>query len=64
MSGPPKKPGLSLYADLLSGDKQKQGATISGAPVKYDMKRGEGDEDAQKKKDGIVSMSVSLLEGC
>ena len=55
MSAPPaKKPGLSLYANLLQSDKQKQGATISSAPVKYDVK----EEDAQRKKDGIVSPPV------
>lgn len=52
--------GMSLYADLL-GEKQKadQGATISGAPVRYDAKKADADElDAisqQKKKDGTVT---------
>ena len=66
MSAPPsKKPGLSLYADLLEPDKQKQqGATITGAPVKYDVKKGGGEDDAQKKKDGTVQLPVILLEGC
>ena len=65
MSAPPKKTGLSLYADLLEPEKQKQqGATISGAPVKYDVKAGGGDEDAQRKKDGTVMMPVIDLEGC
>jgi hypothetical protein len=54
MAAPPKKVGgMSLYADLLGGDKQKAGSTISGAPVKYDVKKDE-DEAAQKKKDGTV----------
>lgn len=53
---PPKKMGLSLYANLLDADKQKStagGATISGAPVRYDTKRQE--EEALKKKDGTVT---------
>lgn len=50
----PKKMGLSLYADLLGGDKQQAGAVISSAPVKYEVKKSEGDEEAQKKKDGTV----------
>ena len=50
--------GLSLYADLLDSDKKTPlGATISGAPVKYDMKK-EADEEAAKKKDGTVYMPV------
>lgn len=50
----PKKMGMSLYADLLEPDKQKAaGATISGAPVRYDVKA-DGDEEATKKKDGTV----------
>jgi hypothetical protein len=51
MSAPPKKTGgFSLYADLLD---DKKGSTISGAPVKYDIKNIAGDE-VQKKRDGIV----------
>ncbi|RMY80206.1 hypothetical protein D0864_08772 [Hortaea werneckii] len=42
---------MSLYADLL-GDKPEGGATISGAPVKYDSKKDEADGEGQKKKDG------------
>jgi len=53
---PPKKMGLSLYADLLDPDKQKTGATISGAPVKYDVQR--EDEEAFKKKNGTAHMFV------
>ncbi len=54
---PPKKVGrLSLYADLLESDKSKSSsATISGAPVKYDIQRSNGgEEDVVKKKDGTV----------
>ncbi|TKA48944.1 hypothetical protein B0A54_01020 [Friedmanniomyces endolithicus] len=52
MAAPTKKMGLSLYANLLEPDKQP-GATISGAPVRYDMKKaGADDADAQKRKDG------------
>lgn len=45
---------MSLYANLL-GEKGRpeQGATISGAPVKYDIKAEEA--ETQKKKDGIVT---------
>lgn len=64
MSAPPKKMGLSLYADLLEPDKQKSaGATISSGPVKYDVKTSGGDEEAQRKKDGTVMMPVIDLEG-
>ena len=58
MSIPPKKTGLSLYAELLDPDKKSQGATISGAPVKYDVKKAADDAEAQRKKDGTVSMPV------
>jgi hypothetical protein len=54
---PPKKSGgLSLYADLLEPEKSKtSSATISGAPVRYDIQKGNGgDEDVVKKKDGTV----------
>ncbi len=55
MAAPTKKMGLSLYANLLEPDKQP-GATISGAPVRYDMKKaGADDADAQKRKDGTVT---------
>jgi len=54
MSAPPKKMGMSLYADLL-GNKPEGGATISGAPVKYDSKKDEADGEGQKKKDGTVT---------
>jgi hypothetical protein len=54
---PKKAGGLSLYADLLEpGNKQQQssGSVISAAPVKYDLQRSAGQDDAQqKKKDGI-----------
>ena len=65
MSAPlQKKTGLSLYADLLEPEKQKQpGTTISSAPVKYDVKAGGGDEEAQKKKDGTVMMPTIFLDG-
>ncbi|KAI7641628.1 hypothetical protein KC319_g13414 [Hortaea werneckii] len=53
MSAPPKKMGMSLYADLL-GDKPEGGATISGAPVKYDSKKDEADGEGQKKKDASL----------
>ena len=65
MSAPPKKAGgLSLYADLLDPDKEKQqAATISGAPVKYELQKNSGgEEEAAKKKDGTVPMPVILLE--
>lgn len=56
MSAPPKKMGLSLYADLLDPDKQQAGATISGAPVKYAVKPEDAEAaTAQKKKDGTVT---------
>lgn len=60
MAAPPKKPaggGLSLYADLLEPDKSKtSSATISSAPVKYDVKSSSSaaEEAAAKKKDGTV----------
>lgn len=55
-SPPPKKSGLSLYADLLKpSESDSNAATISSAPVKYDLKKAEDDAiAAQKKKDGIV----------
>jgi hypothetical protein len=63
MAAPPKKAaGLSLYADLLEPDKSKSGsATISGAPVRYDIKdnTAAGEDGAVKKKDGTVSMPVT-----
>lgn len=56
MSAPPKKMGLSLYADLLDPDKQQAGATISGAPLKYAVKPEDAEAaTAQKKKDGTVT---------
>lgn len=62
MSAPPKKTGLSLYADLLEPNKQKsQSATISGAAVKYDVNKN-GADDASKKRDGTVP-TVALLQG-
>ena len=54
---PPKKAGgLSLYADLLDPDKSKpSSATISGAPVRYDIQKSNGgEEDVVKRKDGTV----------
>lgn len=59
---PPKKTGLSLYANLLDPDKQK-GATISSAPVRYDVKNGSGSDDAAKKKDGTVTASMISVQG-
>lgn len=67
MSGAAKKAagagGLSLYADLLDSDKQKAaGATISSAPVKYNIQKngsgGSEEEALQKKKDGTVATPV------
>ncbi|KAI6890929.1 hypothetical protein KC334_g14413 [Hortaea werneckii] len=54
MSAPPKKMGMSLYADLLGEKKPEDGATISGAPVKYDSKKNEADGEGQKKKDASL----------
>lgn len=57
MSGPPKKTGLSLYADLLDPAKKGQsGSTISSAPVKYELKQTATDTSgpALKKQDGRV----------
>ncbi|KAK5127368.1 hypothetical protein LTR85_006707 [Meristemomyces frigidus] len=58
MSAPPKKlGGMSLYANLL-GEKQKadQAATISGAPVRYNVSNAQSEdgEAAQKKKDASL----------
>ena len=61
MSAPPKKMGLSLYANLLTPSKQQQedtagATTISGAPVRYDTKKaGAADDAEQKRKDGTVT---------
>jgi len=58
MSGAPKKMGMSLYANLLGEKAQgEEGATISGAPVKYDTTGSNAGEagEAQKKKDGTVT---------
>lgn len=55
MAAPPKKGGLSLYANLLQPEKEAQGATIAGAPVRYDTKKLEEEKEAQKKKDGRVT---------
>ena len=58
MSGPPpaKKMGLSLYADLLDDGKQDASvATISSAPVRYDLKKSDTDSDPQRRKDGTVA---------
>ena len=46
----------ALYAHLLNPEEKAEGATISGAPVKYDVKK-EADDEAQKKKDGTVSLA-------
>lgn len=48
--------GLSLYADLLEPNKAQKAssATISGAPVRYEVKDSADEEAAQKKKDGIL----------
>ncbi|KAI6842988.1 hypothetical protein KC340_g10952 [Hortaea werneckii] len=54
MSAPPKKMGMSLYADLLGEKKSEGGATISGAPVTYDSKKNEADGEGQKKKDASL----------
>lgn len=58
MSNAPKKTGLSLYADLLDGGRPKSDSrtVITGAPVKYDLKKMEADAaEAARKKDGIVT---------
>ena len=54
---PPKKTGMSLYADLLNADKAQSGTTIAGAPVKYDIiKKLDADEDGvAKRKDGTFT---------
>lgn len=59
---PPKKPGgFSLYGDLLN----QSSGTITGAPVKYEMKPtetgGDASAAAQKKKDGRVALRISCL---
>ena len=61
---PPQKASFSLYADLLEPEKQKaSSATISGAPVKYDVKAPGGEEEGAKKKDGTVAQPVLPLPG-
>ena len=56
----PHKSGMSLYADLINPNKDQAqpdngGVTISGAPVKYDLKKTSADaEAAARKKDGTV----------
>ncbi|KAK5701611.1 hypothetical protein LTR97_004427 [Elasticomyces elasticus] len=54
MAAPPKKLGLSLYANLLDTSKPDSAtATISSAPVRYDnAKQGGATDEAQKRKDG------------
>jgi hypothetical protein len=56
--GPGKKPsGFSLYGDLLEPSKN---STITGAPVKYEMKKSEPETEvaaAKKKQDGRVAFS-------
>ncbi|KAH9808853.1 glycine rich nucleic binding domain [Teratosphaeria destructans] len=54
MSGP-KKGGMSLYANLLGGKQDPAASIISGAPVKYDIKKAE-EEAAGKKKDASSSL--------
>lgn len=56
---PPKKPGgTGLYGDLLNPG---SGGVISGAPVKYEMKRVDPEAEAKKKKDGNHSFSILTL---
>ena len=61
MSAPSKKPsGFSLYGDLLDPSKN---ATITGAPVKYEMKtksEPEVETVVKKKQDGRVAFYISL----
>lgn len=47
---PPKKPGLSLYGNLLGGS--GSGSIISSAPVTYTAEQQV--EMAKKKRDGII----------
>ncbi|KAK4901839.1 hypothetical protein LTR27_001612 [Elasticomyces elasticus] len=56
MAAPPKKLGLSLYANLLDTSKPDSAtATISSAPVRYDnAKQGGATDDAQKRKDAAL----------
>ncbi|KAK5751494.1 hypothetical protein LTS12_018417 [Elasticomyces elasticus] len=56
MAAPPKKLGLSLYANLLDISKPDSAtATISSAPVRYDnAKQGGATDEAQKRKDAAL----------
>ncbi|EMC97201.1 hypothetical protein BAUCODRAFT_23561 [Baudoinia panamericana UAMH 10762] len=56
MAAPPaKKMGLSLYADLLGSEKKQSSATISAAPVRYNVKKpGEDVDGDEKKKDASL----------
>ncbi|KAK5733161.1 hypothetical protein LTR17_009902 [Elasticomyces elasticus] len=58
MAAPPKKMGLSLYANLLDPSKPDSAtATISSAPVRYDdqnAKQGGAIDEAQKRKDAAL----------
>ncbi|KAK5676037.1 hypothetical protein LTS10_011326 [Elasticomyces elasticus] len=59
MAAPPKKMGLSLYANLLDTSKPDSSATatISSAPVRYDnqnAKQGGATDEAQKRKDAAL----------
>ncbi|KAK3626898.1 hypothetical protein LTR56_019524 [Elasticomyces elasticus] len=56
MAAPPKKMGLSLYANLLDTSKPDSAtATISSAPVRYDnAKQGSATDEAQKRKDAAL----------
>ncbi|KAF2771346.1 hypothetical protein EJ03DRAFT_349747 [Teratosphaeria nubilosa] len=51
----PKKGGMSLYANLLGGKQEPAASIISGAPVKYDVKKAEEDA-AGKKKDASSTL--------
>ena len=57
---PPKKTGLSLYADLLGGPQADTGSVISGAPVRYAaVPPGEdGNAETKKKNDGILRIQI------
>ncbi|KAK3071815.1 hypothetical protein LTR53_007960 [Teratosphaeriaceae sp. CCFEE 6253] len=56
MSSAPKKNGLSLYANLLAPDPQQPGATIAGAPVRYDTTKRAG-ADEEKRKDAALQFA-------
>jgi len=60
---PPKKPGgFGLYGDLINPDAP---GVISGAPVKYDLKKSVPEvEETKKKKDGNNSFLVLPVLTC